>query len=106
MTQWLRALLILAEDLGLFPSTYMVAHNCLYLQLQELQLSGLPGLTHACCAHTCTQAHTYKIKYILKENRSYLGLYGMHTSRAQLLLSGEFTRLLLLPQDGRQLNVY
>jgi hypothetical protein len=29
MAEWLRALAALPEDLGLIPSTHMVAYNCL-----------------------------------------------------------------------------
>lgn len=32
MIQWLRALAALSVELGLIPSTNMMAHTCLYLQ--------------------------------------------------------------------------
>ena len=36
MTQWLRALTALTEELGSIPSTYMAAHNCLEIQLEGI----------------------------------------------------------------------
>lgn len=36
MAQQLRAVSALPEDLGLIPSTYIVAHNCLQLQFWDI----------------------------------------------------------------------
>ena len=36
MAQQLRALTVIAEDLGLVPNTHMVAHNCLWLKFQGI----------------------------------------------------------------------
>jgi hypothetical protein len=39
MAQWSRALAALAEDLGLVPSTHMMAHNCLVVRDSTLSSS-------------------------------------------------------------------
>lgn len=51
MTQQLRALAIHAEDLGLAPSTCMVANSHLQLQLQGIYhpLLAPAGTTYMCC---------------------------------------------------------
>lgn len=37
MAHWLRTLVVLLEDPGLIPSTYMVVYNFLYLEFQTIQ---------------------------------------------------------------------
>ena len=54
MIQFLRALDALLKDPGLIPSTYMAAHNSLYLQFQDIR--------HAGSAQTYMQAKHIKIK--------------------------------------------
>ena len=56
MARWLRALGVLAEDLGLVPSTYMVVHNNPYLQFRCSNI--LPLLTSVDTKNTCG-THTY-----------------------------------------------
>lgn len=58
MTQWLRVLVILAEDMNLISRTCMVVHNHVLLQFQGVQppLLTSVGTAHMCGTHTCIQA--------------------------------------------------
>ena len=65
MALWLRALAALVEDLELIPSTHMVAHNCLQLQLWGIRRQ-----------HTDTRAgktNAHKIKTNQSLNQTKLG---------------------------------
>lgn len=58
--QWLRALLICAEDLVLIPSTHMAVHTVYKSSCRESDLSSdLLRLLHACILQTYTQTHIH-----------------------------------------------
>lgn len=56
MTQQLRALDVLPEDLGSTPSTH---HYLLTPSLEGTDMSGRFGHLHTSCAHTHTQTHKH-----------------------------------------------
>ena len=71
MAQWLRlrALSILAEDLGSAPSTHMVVHSHLDPGIQCPLLCSM-NTRPTCCTHMGMQAdtHTHKISLYVQEN--------------------------------------
>ena len=77
MSQWLRVL-VLMEDLGLIPGTYMVAHT-VYSSVPGDPSSLEPGM-HMVHIHACTQnIHIHRIntffkRLILKQGLSMLSV--------------------------------
>jgi|UPI0000219304 hypothetical protein len=51
------------EEMTLAPSTYVVAHNGLQVQMTETPVLNFVSTGHTCGVHTCSQSiHTHKIK--------------------------------------------
>jgi hypothetical protein len=77
ISQWLTALVALAEDLGLVCCTSMDAHNHLYFQFQAIWCPLLASLDtrHAQDTHTYIDIYTHRYIHIYTYIHTYIHTY-------------------------------